>query len=204
MLTVNFIRQNRDKILTGLKTRNYKEEAFALVDRAIELDDSRKETQTTLDNLLAKNNQISKSIGALYKEGKREEAEGLKKEVENSKEEIKGLEGNMRDLKEKLENCLLQIPNVPHPSVPAGNSDEDNEVFKEWEAPLPELGDYTKSHWELAKQYNLIDFELGTKITGSGFPLFRGKGARLQRGLINFFLDEAMKAGYEEIVHASW
>ena len=200
MLTVNFIRQNRDKILTGLKTRNYKEEAFALVDRAIELDDSRKETQTTLDNLLAKNNQISKSIGTLYKEGKREEAEGLKKEVENSKAEIKGLEGNMRDLKEKLESCLLQIPNVPHPSVPAGNSDEDNEVFKEWEAPLPELGDYAKPHWEIAKQYNLIDFELGTKITGSGFPLFRGKGARLQRGLINFFLDEAMKAGYEEIV----
>ena len=200
MLTVNFIRANKERVLAGLKTRNYKAETAALVDRAIELDDSRKETQTTLDSLLAENNQRSKIIGGLYKQGKREEAEAVKLEVESSKAQIKSLEHNMRELKEKLEDCLLQLPNVPHPSVPAGSTDEDNEVFQEWNQPLPVLGDFAKPHWELAKTYNLIDFELGAKITGSGFPLFRGKGARLQRGLINFFLDEAMKAGYEEIV----
>jgi len=200
MLTVNFIRANKERVLAGLKTRNYKAEAAALVDRAIELDDSRKETQTILDSLLAENNQRSKIIGGLYKQGKREAAEAVKLEVESSKAQIKSLEHNMRELKEKLEDCLLQLPNVPHPSVPAGSTDEDNEVFQEWNRPLPILGDFAKPHWELAKTYNLIDFELGAKITGSGFPLFRGKGARLQRGLINFFLDEAMKAGYEEIV----
>lgn len=200
MLTVNFIRANRERVLAGLKTRNYKADAAALVDRAIDLDDNRKETQTKLDTLLAENKQRSKIIGGLYKQGKQEEAELVKKEVENSKATIKALEHDLRALKDKLEDCLLQLPNVPHPSVPAGSTDADNEVFQEWNQPLPILGDFAKPHWELAKTYNLIDFELGAKITGSGFPLFRGKGARLQRGLINFFLDEARKAGYEEIV----
>ena len=200
MLQVPFIRQNKERILKGLATRNYKADAVALIDRVIELDDARKETQTTLDELLAKNKKIAKEIGGLFKQGKQAEANALKQEVEASKSQIKSLEDNMRDLKDKLMDGLLQIPNVPHDSVPPGNSDADNEVHKEWDGPIPNLGEKALPHWELAKKYNLIDFELGVKITGSGFPLFRGKGARLQRGLINFFLDEAMKAGYEEVV----
>ncbi len=200
MLQVSFIRQNKERILKGLATRNYKEDTSKLIDSIIEWDDARKDTQTALDELLAKNKLISKEIGGLFKQGKQEEATTLKQTVETSKVKIKALEEDMREIKEKLDNGLLQIPNVPHDSVPAGSTDEDNEVYKEWEGPLPKLGEKALPHWELAKKYNLIDFELGVKITGSGFPLFRGKGARLQRGLINFFLDEASKAGYEEIV----
>lgn len=200
MLQVNFIRQNKERILRGLKTRNYKEASFTLVDQIIAIDDSRKTTQTKLDGLLAENNKIAKAIGGLFKEGKRAEAEVLKQDVEQRKVLIKSLEEEMRQIKVQLENNLLQLPNVPHDSVPAGNTDEDNEVHKEWDQPIPDLGSHALPHWELAKKYNLIDFELGAKITGSGFPVFRGRGARLQRGLINFFLDEAMKAGYEEIV----
>ncbi len=200
MLQVNFIRQNKERILKGLATRNYKEDSSKLIDSIIEWDDARKETQTALDELLAKNKLFSKEIGGLFKQGKQEDANSLKQQVDANKVKIKALEGDMRDLKDKLDNGLLQIPNVPHDSVPAGNTDEDNEVYKEWTGALPNLGDKALPHWELAKKYNLIDFELGVKITGSGFPLFRGQGARLQRGLINFFLDEASKAGYEEIV----
>jgi len=200
MLQVSFIRQNKERILKGLATRNYKEDTSKIIDSIIEWDDARKETQTSLDELLSKNKLFSKEIGGLFKQGKQEEANGLKQQVEANKTKVKALEEEMRAIKNKLDNGLLQIPNVPHDSVPAGNTDEDNEVYKEWTGELPKLGDKALPHWELAKKYNLIDFELGVKITGSGFPLFRGQGARLQRGLINFFLDEASKAGYEEIV----
>ncbi len=200
MLQVNFIKQNKERILKGLATRNYKEDSSKLIDSIIEWDDARKETQTALDELLAKNKLFSKEIGGLFKQGKQEDANSLKQQVDANKVKIKALEDDMRDIKDKLDNGLLQIPNVPHDSVPAGNTDEDNEVYKEWTGALPNLGEKALPHWELAKKYNLIDFELGVKITGSGFPLFRGQGARLQRGLINFFLDEASKAGYEEIV----
>jgi len=200
MLQVSFIRQNKERILKGLATRNYKEDTSKLIDRIIEWDDTRKETQTSLDELLAKNKLFAKEIGGLFKQGKQEEANGIKQQVEANKTKVKALEEDMRAIKDKLDNGLLQIPNVPHDSVPAGNTDADNEVYKEWTGELPNLGDKALPHWELAKKYNLIDFELGVKITGSGFPLFRGQGARLQRGLINFFLDEASKAGYEEIV----
>ncbi len=200
MLQVSFIRQNKERILKGLVTRNYKEDTSKLIDSVIEWDDARKGTQTTLDELLAKNKLVSKEIGGLFKQGKQDQANSLKQQVDANKIKIKALEEDMREIKDKLDNGLLQIPNVPHDSVPAGNTDEDNEVYKEWTGALPNLGEKALPHWELAKKYNLIDFELGVKITGSGFPLFRGKGARLQRGLINFFLEEASKAGYEEIV----
>jgi len=200
MLQVSFIRQNKERILKGLATRNYKEDTSKLIDSIIEWDDARKEIQTSLDELLAKNKLFSKEIGGLFKQGKQEEANGLKQQVEVNKAKVKTLEEDMRAIKDKLDNGLLQIPNVPHDSVPAGNTDADNEVYKEWSGALPDLGDQALPHWELAKKYNLVDFELGVKITGSGFPVFRGKGARLQRGLINFFLEEASKAGYEEIV----
>ncbi len=200
MLQVNFIRENKERVLAGLATRNYKGERLAIVDEVLALDDRRKSTQTALDAMLANNNKLSKEIGGLYRQGKREEAEGLKAQVESQKGKVKELEATMRQIKTDLTNGLLEIPNVPHPNVPSGNSDEDNEVFQDWDKELLDLGETALPHWELGKKYNLFDFELGVKITGAGFPLFRGKGARLQRGLINFFLDEAAKAGYEEII----
>lgn len=200
MLQVNFIRDNKEQVIAGLQTRNYKGEGLAIVDKVLVLDDQRKSTQTELDTILAANNKISKEIGGLYKQGKREEAEGLKAQVENQKGRVKELEEEMRQVKVKLRDALLEIPNVPHPNVPPGNTDEDNEVFQDWSEDLPEMGADAQPHWELGKKYKLFDFELGVKITGAGFPLFRGKGARLQRGLINFFLDAAHKAGYEEFM----
>ena len=200
MLQVNFIRKNKERVLAGLQTRNYKGERLAIVDTVLALDDRRKSTQTALDTILANNNKLSKEIGGLYRQGKREEAEGLKAQVESQKGKVKELEAAMRQIKTDLINGLLEIPNVPHSNVPPGNSDEDNEVFQDWDKELLDLGETALPHWELGKKYNLFDFELGVKITGAGFPLFRGKGARLQRGLINFFLDEASKAGYEEIL----
>lgn len=200
MLQVNFIRENKERVLAGLKTRNYAGTRLEIVDQVLALDDRRKSTQTELDSILAANNKLSKEIGGLYKAGKREEAEGLKAQVESQKGKVKELEGALRQIKEDLTNGLLEIPNVPNPKVPAGNTDEDNEVFQDWPETLPEMGDKALPHWELGEKYNLFDFGLGAKITGAGFPLFRGTGARLQRGLINFFLDEAHKAGYEEII----
>jgi len=149
------------------------------------------------------NNKLSKEIGGLYRQGKRDEAEGLKAQVESQKGKAKELEEVMRQIKTDLTNGLLEIPNVPHPNVPPGNSDEDNEVFQDWKADLPDLGETALPHWDLGKKYKLFDFELGVKITGAGFPLFRGKGARLQRGLINFFLDEAYKDKEGQMYHAT-
>ncbi len=200
MLQVNFIRQNKERVIEGLKVRNYSEEALKVVDEILEADEARKGIQTELDNNLAESNKLSKEIGGLYKQGKREEAELLKAKVAESKEKSKNLQEQLSELKNKCEEILLSIPNIPHPSVPAGNTDEDNEVYREWEGDLPDLGNAAIPHWELAKKYNLFDLELGVKITGSGFPLYRGKGAKLQRSLINFFLDEAQGAGYEEIL----
>ena len=200
MLQVSFINANKERILQGLKIRNFSDERLGIIDEVIAKDNDRKTTQVELDNLLAKNNQLSKEIGDLFKQGKRDEAEKMKAEVASLKDRTKELQEQMTRVKSELEALLLQIPNIPHPSVPAGNTDEDNEVRKDWTGALPELGDDALPHWDLAKKYNLIDFELGVKITGSGFPLFRGKGAKLQRALINFFLDEAHAAGYEEII----
>ena len=142
----------------------------------------------------------SKEIGSLYKSGKAQEAEASKAQVAEIKEKSTVLEQTQKEIRISIEDVLLQIPNVPHESVPAGATEDDNEVYKDWPNDLPVLSGEAKPHWELASQYNLIDFELGTKITGSGFPLYRGKGARLQRALINFFLNEATEAGYEEVM----
>ena len=143
---------------------------------------------------------ISKEIGGLYKQGKHEEAEEMKAKVAELKEQSKDLETQMKDAENQRDELLYQVPNTPHPSVPAGNTDEDNEVFKAWGSELPVLGEEAKPHWELAKDYDLFDMELGVKITGAGFPLYKGKGAKLQRALIAFFLDEAEKAGYLEVL----
>jgi seryl-tRNA synthetase len=142
---------------------------------------------------------FSGEIGNLYKQGKQNEAEIIKNKVSKIKEQIKAFDENQKKLKSQIDELLLSIPNVPHELVPKGKNEDDNLVVKDWHTDLPDLGNSALPHWELAKKYNLIDFELGAFITGSGFPLFRNKGAKLKRALINFFLDEAEKAGYEEI-----
>ena len=196
MLQVSFINANKDRVIEGLKVRNFSEEDTKIINEILDVDQKRKSAQAELDELLAKNNKLSKEIGGLFKQGKREEAESMKAEVAKIKEQTTVLQDTMNNAKQQLEELLFKVPNIPHPSVPAGNTDEDNEVHKDWSAPLPDLGEDALAHWDLAKKYDLIDFELGVKITGSGFPLFRGKGAKLQRALINFFLDEAHAAGY--------
>jgi len=200
MLQVKFIKENLERVKEGLRIRNFKEEDLSIVDKVLVTDDVRKESQTKLDELLSESNKLSKEIGGLFKSGKTEEANALKSKVSDLKTDIEGLKEKMNTAKSELENMLLSIPNIPHTSVPKGNSDEDNIVHQECKTTIPDLGDAAQPHWELAEKYNLIDFKLGVKITGAGFPLFRGKGARLERALINFFLDEAAAAGYEEIV----
>ena len=201
MLQVPFIRANKAQVIDGLKVRNYQEDiATDIIEQILATDDERKEAQTELDKNLAEAKQIANEIGDFYKQGKRAEADELKEKVASMKESSKELEAKMKNAEANLEELLLSVPNIPHHSVPKGNTDSDNEVYQDWNGVLPRLGDTAQPHWELAKKYNLFDLELGVKIAGAGFPLYRGKGARLQRALINFFLDEAIKAGYEEIM----
>lgn len=200
MLELNAIRAEPERLKEGLKVRNFKTEDLDVVDSIISLDDQRKATQTELDQTLAERNRLSKEIGGLFKAGKRDEAEQMRAEVGNLKEQASGLEEQLKTIQDDLAELLYTVPNIPHPSVPGGNTDEDNEVYKAWEADLPVLSDQAKPHWELAKDYDLFDLELGVKITGAGFPVYRGKGAKLQRSLISFFLDEATAAGYQEVI----
>ncbi len=199
MLELNLIRREPEKVKAGLRKRNWKEEDLAIVDRILALDEERRQLQTRLDGMLAESNRISKEIGQLFRQGKREEAEARKAQVSTLKEEIKELQARKAEVEARLEELLLSVPNVPHPSVPAGSTDADNEICKDWTGPLPELPQGARPHWELAQQYGIFDLELGARLTGAGFPVFRGQGARLERALINFFLDEARAAGYEEI-----
>ncbi len=200
MLLVNQIRQDKERVLNSLRKRNWKEENLSVLDKILELDDQRKKLQTENDSNLASVNSKSKEIGSLMREGQKDQANTKKQEVAALKEEIKEREERMKMVNLELTEHLLSVPNITHDLVPNGASDEDNEVTQAWTKDLPQLPENAIPHWDLAKKYNLIDFELGVKITGAGFPLFRGKGARLERALINFFLDEAQSAGYEEII----
>jgi len=200
MLLVSFIRQNKDQVIEGLKKRNFSDEDLKIIDDILSLDDERKQMQTELDAILADRNRLSKQIGALMQQGKRDEAEEIKTQVAELKDKVSEMEERSKRIQEELGEQLLNVPNVPHPSVPAGKGEDDNEVHKAWEKDLPELPGDALPHWELATKYNIFDLELGTKIAGSGFPVFRGKGAKLERALISFFLDEATAAGYEEII----
>ncbi|HHB78401.1 MAG TPA: serine--tRNA ligase, partial [Saprospiraceae bacterium] len=200
MLEIKFLRENPDIVKAGLRKRNYDDDALSIVDEAIAIDTDRRQSQTTLDKLLSVSNQSAKLIGNLYREGKRDEADQLKQEVASAKSKIKELEAHLTKVEADLENVMLSIPNVPNELVPFGKGEEDNEVFQDWPHLLPDMGEGALAHWDLAKKYNIIDFGLGAKISGSGFALFRGKGAKLERALINFFLEEAEKAGYEEII----
>lgn len=200
MLEVSRIRQDKELMKTALAKRGWTTEKLSILEEVIEADDARKQLQTENDAYLSERNKLSDKIGGLFKEGKADEANAVKSQVEALKSKISEAESKMSDSKSTLESLLLQIPNIPHSSVPEGLSEEHNEVYKPWSADLPELGADALPHWELATKYNILDMKLGVKITGAGFPVFRGKGAKLQRALISFFLDEASKAGYEEIV----
>lgn len=200
MLELSIIREKRDRVKQGLKLRNYNDADLSIIDQVIEVDDQRKRLQTELDALLAERNQLSDQIGRLFKSGQRTEAENMRQHVTTLKERAAELEEQQRDVRDQLETLLLKLPNIPHDSVPAGSADTDNELFQAWSGKLPQLDDQALPHWELAKKYNLFDLELGVKITGAGFPVYRGQGARLQRALIAFFLDQATAAGYEEII----
>lgn len=200
MLTLNRIREERDRVEEGLRKRNFTDESLKLLDTIIDLDNLRKKTQAKLDELLSNLNNASKKIGDLYKLGQRDEAEKEKELVSAIKQESKEYEDILRQTISELEERLITLPNIPHESVVQGKTPEDNEVYRAWEKAFPEIGKNPLPHWDLARKYNLLDFELGNKLTGSGFPVYRGKGARLQRALISFFLDRATLAGYEEII----
>jgi seryl-tRNA synthetase len=197
MLQTTFLRDSRQEAIEGLAKRGF--DASEAVDAIVVLDDSRKATQTELDSILAESNRIAKDIGALFKDGKQAEANAAKQRASELKEQSNELSGQMQRIEAELQEKLYQLPNTPHASVPHGKSAEDNEVVRESGA-IPELGENSLPHWELAKKYSLIDFELGVKVTGAGFPVYRGQGARLQRALINWFLDEARDAGYTEYI----
>ena len=200
MLTLKKITSEFESIIKSLTKRGYENEKTRdLLNKLINLDNERKEVQHSNDKLKSNLKEFSSKIGNLYKEGKQEEAGKMKQEVNNLKDKIKDYDELQKNKIEEIDNLLLSIPNVPHELVPAGKSENDNIVIKDWEKGFPQLEDNALPHWELAKNYNLIDFELGAFITGSGFPLFRNKASKLKRALINFFLDEAEIAGYEEI-----
>ena len=196
MLQVNFLKEHRDRVLEGLKKRNFKD--LELVDNAISLDDERKKVQFDMDSQLAEINKISKEIGLLMKEGKKDEAESAKQKTAQYKEASKELQQKLNDIEEKLTEILYLIPNIPHESVKAGVSADDNEnIYQSHD--VKGLGEGAIPHWELASKYNLINFELGVKIAGAGFPVYLGKGAKLQRSLVQFFLDRNTEAGYMEV-----
>lgn len=197
MLEISRVREESAEIVEQLKVRNI--DASQLIDDLLEADKNRRSSQKQVDDLQAEMNSISKSIGQLFKEGKQEEANQMKAKTGELKEEIKLIKEKMVEADGAMTEILYQLPNVPNALVPAGKLDTDNEIVLE-EADIPSLPQGAKPHWELTKEYNLIDFELGVKLTGAGFPVYRGQGAILQRALINFFLAEATKAGYEEII----
>ena len=197
MLQTNVIRQDRERVLEGLKKRAFRD--LDLIDQIINLDDQRRKTQGAHDDCQAKINQLSRQIGDMFKSGQREAAEELKAEVARIKEQQKTYADQQDEILQELDTHLLNVPNIPHESVPAGTSEEDNEVYQAWAHAMPELPANARPHWELAEAYGIIDFPLGVKLTGAGFPVYRGKGATLERALVNFFLDEARQAGFEEI-----
>ena len=200
MLNISNLREQKNKIVQLLKIKNF--DALDLIDLVIKKDNSRKLNQQKSDEILSKLNQSAKEIGFLYKQGELDKANTLKKSSAELKEESKKLSAIQKEIQEEIKEILLQIPNIPHESVPSGNSENDNEIIKEV-GEIPKLHENSQPHWELTELYDLIDFNLGNKITGAGFPVFKGKGAKLQRALISFFLDQNINAGYEEYLPPS-
>ena len=195
MLKTSYIIANKEEVIKSLKKRNFDSED--LIAKLISLDERRKLIQTEYENMQAESNTISKEIGQLFKEGNKDEIPNLKQRSLEIKSSTKVLSDDLSDVKNEIEDILSQIPNTPHESVPAGSSSEENLVI--FNSKTKANKDSVIPHWELAKKYDLIDFELGTKITGSGFPVYKGKGAKLQRALISFFLDSNIDLGYDEV-----
>jgi seryl-tRNA synthetase len=197
MLQINYIRENKEAVIAGLQKKHFAK-AGETVEQLLVLDRKRRETQAQLDATLAQSNTLAKEIGALMKAGKKDEAEHNKAETFRLKSTSKELADTLEGVEKDLNALLVTLPNLPHASVPEGKTAEDNEVVRQ-HGSLPELPQTALPHWELIKKYDIIDFELGVKITGAGFPVYKGEGARMQRALINFFLDEATRAGYTEV-----
>jgi len=197
MLQVAYIRAHKEEVIERLAVKNF--DAKEIIEELIILDERRRNTQSDNDAILAESNKLSKEIGELFKSGNVEQANAKKTETALLKEKTKVLQQVLSETQESLERKLVQIPNIPNKSVPKGTSEQDNEVVSQ-EGEIPNLGENAKPHWELVAEKNIIDFELGVKITGAGFPVYRGKGARMQRALINYFLDKNIAAGYEEIM----
>lgn len=197
MLQVTYIKENKEKIVQGLQKKRFKD-AQALIEEVLAVDAERRQTQASLDQLLAESNSISKEIGELMKTGRKDEAATAKNKTAELKSQSKALGESLTHLEENLQKLLYNIPNVPHESVPEGGGADDNENIYEW-GNIPDLKGNSLPHWDLIKKYDIIDFDLGNKITGAGFPVYKGKGARLQRALINFFLDQALEAGFVEV-----
>ena len=197
MVQVNFIRENKETVLNGLAKRNFAN-APSIIEKVIIADENRRTTQVLLDNTLAESNKISREIGAFFKSGEVQKAAILKEKTVLLKEQTKDLSDKLTAYTDELESLLYLIPNIPHESVKSGKSAEENEeVFRD--GVIPDLGENALPHWELAKKYYIIDFDLGAKITGAGFPVYKGKGAKLQRALISYFLDKNTAAGYQEV-----
>lgn len=197
MLQLNFIRENRELTITGLE-RKYFKGATEAVDTILGLDKQRRDTQSELDATLAQSNALAKQIGQLMKEGKKEDAEAAKAQTSTLKVRAKSLEESLKEVEEQLQATLVLLPNLPHESVPPGRTPEENVEVYLW-GEKPTLPETAKPHWDLIEQYDIIDFKLGTKITGAGFPVYKGQGARIQRAMIQFFLDKAVEAGYMEV-----
>jgi len=197
MLQLNYIRENKDEVLKRLAIKNFKDAAF-VIDSVLELDNNRKAAQKQADDTKAEANALARQIGDLMKAGKKDEAEVLKAKTADLKNAEKELDEKQKNLEAEVQKLLVTVPNLPHISVPVGKTPEENEVVGE-EGVKPTLHAAAKPHWELTSQYDIIDFELGVKLTGAGFPVYKGKGARFQRALINFFLDRATAKGYNEV-----
>ncbi len=202
MLQIPFIRDNKALVLTGLRKRHFAD-AEAVLDQLIDLDQQRRDTQKQQDDALAQQNLLAKEVGQLMKSGQKEAAEAIKAETAILKEQSKRLGDQLDEVEQQLHNLLVTVPNIPHANVPEGRTPDDNEVVLEW-GQKPTLPAGALPHWELIRRFGpggspMIDFELGVKIAGAGFPVYKGKAARLQRAMINFFLDEALAAGYSEV-----
>ena len=195
MLGLRYIQENKKSIINGIKKRGI--DSSKIIEKIIDLDKKRKEKQTELDNHLANSNKIAKEIGTLFKTGETEKVSSLKEKSINLKSLTKTLQEELIEIEKSLLDLRIQLPNVPYEIVPKGNSEKDNEEIFKSEIPKPNV-DYLP-HWELGKKYDIIDFELGNKISGAGFPVYKDKGAKLQRGLINYFLDKNISAGYKEV-----
>ncbi len=196
MLSINYIRENKEEAIERLAVKNF--DARELIEQAISIDEARRKTQNEMDTLLNASNQLAKQIGDLFKAGKAAEANDLKNKSGALKEETATLKNRLDELEKEQTDILIKLPNTPHSSVPKGKTANENINVYEW-GEIPVLGADAKPHWELTSQYDIIDFELGNKLTGAGFPVYKGKGAKLQRALINFFLDKATAVGYKEI-----